>query len=329
MSGKSPTAVVLLNMGGPDSLEAVRPFLLNLFSDREIIRLGPPFLQGFIARMIVRRRAPKSIENYRKIGGRSPLNEITRAQAEALEALLSERAGPGRYVCDVGMRYWHPRTPDVLEGLAERGIKRAIALSLYPHYCQATSGSSINDFEAAARRLGMEYRVIDRYPDHPGYIEALYQCLMKGVDRIGPGQEFTLVYSAHSLPQEMIDRGDPYLEQIRRTISALEARSGISGRLCFQSRSGPVKWLEPATDQVLEELADQGVKNILCMPLSFVSDHIETLYEIDMLFGEMMKRRGVRLVRTPSINDSRPFIEALSDLVLRAGEAADQSQEDQ
>ena len=322
MNKRAPEAVVLLNMGGPDSLEAVRPFLMNLFSDRQIIRLGPRFMQRFIAWMIVRRRAPKSMENYRRIGGSSPLNEITRAQAEALCSLLEKEAGSGRFVCRVGMRYWHPRTPDVLKELKEQGIKQVVGLSLYPHYCHATGGSSIWDFEQAARRLEMSSRVIDRYPDHPGYIEALLQCLKRGVEAIGRDQEFTLVYSAHSLPVEMIEQGDPYLDQLKQTISALEARSGIKGRLCFQSRSGPVKWLEPATDHMLNSLADQGVKNILCMPISFVSDHIETLYEIDMLYGDMMKKRGVRLVRTPSINDAPPFIGALADMVLRAGERA-------
>ncbi len=311
------TGVILLNMGGPDSLEAVRPFLYNLFSDRKIIRLGPGFLQKPIAWFIARKRAPKSAMAYEKIGGKSPLLEITTSQAKALEkelnTLQDDRAP---YICTVGMRYFKPRTPQQVALLKKQGVIRLIGLSMYPHYSLATSGTSINEFREAARNQGFRQpQVVDSFPDHPLYIKALSECVQGGLEQIKDRANFTLVYSAHSLPKKMVDEGDPYVDHVKRTISALEKETGIKGRLCFQSRSGPVKWLEPATDELLLELAQQGVKEILCVPISFVSDHIETLYEIDMLYRDMMKKKGVRLVRTPSLNTNPTFISCLRDLV--------------
>ena len=315
MMRSKKTGVVLLNMGGPDSLESVRPFLFNLFSDRKIIRLGPAFLQRPIAWMIARRRAPKSALNYQKIGGRSPLLEITARQAGALEAVLNKR-GPRRFICRPGMRYWHPRTPDQLRALKAEGVVHVVGLSMYPHYSLATSGTSLDEFKREARRIGMGFSVVESYPDHPLYIEALKKAIEAGMERIGDRTGLALVYSAHSLPKALVDSGDPYVEHLKRTVAALEGLTGIRGSLCFQSRSGPVEWLEPATDTLLVELAEEGIKEILCLPISFVSDHIETLYEIDMLYGRMMERRGVRLVRTPSLNESPVFIEALAELVI-------------
>jgi len=305
--------VVFLNMGGPDSLETVRPFLYNLFSDREIIQLGPCFIQPLVAWSIARRRAPKSRAAYAKIGGKSPLASITMAQAKAVEQVLN-RNQQERVSCLTGMRYWHPRTPDVLARMKGRGISRILGLSLYPQYSKATNGSSIAEFESCARKMGLETQVIDSFPDHPGYIAALADVLQEGLKKIGDKGDFALVYSAHSLPRRMIEEGDPYVEHLHRTIKALEKLTGIKGHLCFQSRSGPVAWLEPATDVLLNELADKGLSCLLVMPISFVSDHIETLYEIDILYSEMMAKKGVRLVRTPSLNDRPVFINALSDL---------------
>ncbi len=314
---RTPTGVVLLNMGGPDSLDAVRPFLFNLFSDREIIRLGPALLQPLIAWFIARRRAPKSAESYRKIGGRSPINEITAAQASALEDMLSEQVKGERFLCSPGMRYWHPRTPDVLQELKSKGVERVVGLTLYPHYSRATTGSSLRDFEKAASSLGLNHVTVKQYSDHPDYIAALENSLRIGLKNMRE-KDFVLVYSAHNLPVEMIEQGDPYLDHVKATIAALEARTGIKGELCFQSRSGPVEWLEPTTEEMLNSLADQGRREILIMPISFVSDHVETLYEIDIQYGEIMKKRGVRLVRTPSLNHDEKFIYALSQLVKDA-----------
>ena len=307
-------AVVFLNMGGPDSLSAVRPFLYNLFSDREIIQLGPRLLQPVIAWAISRRRAPKSRAAYAKIGGKSPLARITGTQAKAVEQLLNHKLKE-ELLCISGMRYWNPRTPDVLHQIKERGISKVLGLSLYPHYSRATSGSSIGEFERCAGRLGLETQIIDSFPDHPYYIEALADVVQEGLDMVKDKDKFALVYSAHSLPKSMVEKGDPYVDHLCRTITALEKLIGIKGHLCYQSRSGPVEWLEPGTDILLNKLAEKGLHTILVLPISFVSDHIETLFEIDMLYSEIMAKKGVRLIRTPSLNNRPLFINALSNLV--------------
>jgi ferrochelatase len=308
------TGIIFLNMGGPDSLAAVRPFLYNLFSDREIIQLGPRFLQPLIAWSIARKRAPKSRAAYAKIGGMSPLASITKAQAKAVEQLLNEKLQE-KVFCLAGMRYWNPRTTDVLHNMKDRSISKVLGLSLYPHYSRATSGSSIGEFAKCAEKLGLEAHVIDSFPDHPGYVAALKDIVQEGLKKIKDKDKFALVYSAHSLPKSMVEEGDPYVKHLYRTIAALEKLIGLKGHLCYQSRSGPVEWLEPATDVLLNELAEKGFRSLLVLPISFVSDHIETLYEIDILYSEIMAVKGIRLVRTPSLNDRPLFINALSDLV--------------
>ncbi len=319
-------AILFLNMGGPDSLEAVRPFLFNLFSDRDIIRLGPGFLQRPIAWFIAKKRAPKSMANYEKIGGRSPLLDITRKQASGVQDRLIAR-GHHDVRCLPAMRYWHPRTPRILYDLKGHGIDKVLGVTLYPHYSRATTGSSMKEFLQCAEELGMDTDVIESYPDHQGYVAALASTVDEAIEEleatgrlwIGEARDeagsFALVYSAHSLPKSFVDDGDPYVEHLERTISALEAITGIKGHLCFQSRSGPVEWLEPGTDTMLNDLADKhGKKTVLVLPISFVSDHVETLYEIDMLYRDMMMDRGVHLYRTPSLNDRPEFLDALSDL---------------
>jgi ferrochelatase len=317
------TGLVLLNMGGPNSPGAVKPFLYNLFSDRDIIRLGPWFLQRPLAWWIAKKRAPKSEAAYRLIGGKSPLTAITEAQAKAVQQELS---GEGiDVIAAAGMRYWAPRTPDVLHSFKEKGISRVMGLSLYPHYSRATSGSSLKDFNVAAALLGLDTCEVTSFPDYQPYIDALAECIKDGLKNlfetekdIPPGdlpEDFALVYSAHSLPRRFIDDGDPYVDHIHRTLTALQNKSGIKGELSFQSRSGPVEWLEPATDLMLSRLSKAGKRRILVLPISFVSDHIETLYEIDMLYTGIMAENGTRLVRTPSLNIRPAFIRALSALV--------------
>ncbi|MDA8162016.1 MAG: ferrochelatase [Desulfobacteraceae bacterium] len=317
------TGVVFLNMGGPDSISAVRPFLYNLFSDRNIIRLGPSFLQRPIAWWIAMRRAPKSEVAYGLIGGRSPLADITEAQARAVQSALTLEGLD--VVCRAGMRYWTPRTSDVLKEMKDAGVSDVLGVSLYPHYSRATSGSSLGDFSAKASGLGLAAHAVKSFPDYPPYIEALSECIKEGLAavfeaRVGealkdPPPDFALVYSAHSLPKRMVDEGDPYVQDLGRTIKALEEKTGIRGEMSFQSRSGPVAWLEPATAALLSRLPDQGKKRVLVVPISFVSDHIETLYEIDMLYAGMMIEKGARLFRTPSLNDRPGFIKALCGLV--------------
>jgi len=312
------TAVLLLQMGGPDSLDAVEPFLYNLFSDRDIIKIGPSFLQPFIARMIVRRRAPKSAANYRDIGGKSPLRELTEAQAAALEKTLG-----GGYRCAVAMRYWHPFAREALAALKAEGISRVVALSLYPHYSRATSGSSFNDLDRALADSQASFNVvrIRQFFDHPLYIQALAEKIEQGLSGFPERSGVQLFFSAHSLPQSFIDEGDPYLDQIRATVRlVMERFEGIAHHLAFQSRAGPVKWLEPSTGDKLKELAGQGHRQVLMVPLSFVSDHIETLHEIDIEYREEAHRLGISdFRRMESLNSSPTFINCLAELVKKAG----------
>jgi len=308
------TAVLLLQMGGPDSLDAVEPFLYNLFSDRDIIKIGPAFLQPFIARMIVRRRAPKSAANYRDIGGKSPLRELTEQQAAELEKLLGDR-----YRCFVAMRYWNPFTDEALAAIRKEGIGRIIALSLYPHYSRATSGSSFNELEKCLSRLKPRPDVtcIRQFFDHPLYIQALAEKIEQGLSGFLDRSRVQLFFSAHSLPQSFITEGDPYLDHIQATVRLVMQRfEGVEHHLAFQSRAGPVKWLEPSTQDKLKELAARGEKEVLVVPLSFVSDHIETLHEIDIEYREEAHKLGITdFRRMESLNSSPLFIACLAELV--------------
>jgi ferrochelatase len=313
------TGVLLLNMGGPEKQADVRPFLYNLFSDRQIIRLGPALLQRPLAALIAWRRAPKSRANYQKLGGGSPITAITTRQAAALEKVL---ATDGNFLVRPVMRYWYPFAETVLRELAAIGVNELIALPLYPHYCRATSGSSFDDVRMQNRKLGLNLplREIRSWPIEPDYIASLAARIQEGLALFGNGNETVqVVYSAHSLPKQFIDEGDPYVDELRLTIAALEQQTGKTGKLCFQSRSGPVIWLQPSTEDMLMQLAAEGCKNILMVPIAFVSDHIETLYEIDMLYKELAQKLGMRLESTRGLNDDPQFISGLRKLVLKAG----------
>lgn len=311
------TAVLLLQMGGPDSIEAVEPFLANLFSDRDIIRIGPAFLQPLIARFIARRRAPKSEAFYAKIGGRSPIRDLTELQARSLEALLG-----AEFRCFVAMRYWKPSTIEALAAIRRAGISRIIALSLYPHYSRATTGSSVAELKRVLAQAGVDFSVsyIDRFYDHPLYIEALATRIEDELARFPDREETRILFSAHSLPQSFIEKGDPYLNHILATVRLVMERIGdIDYHLAFQSRAGPVKWLEPSTEEMLKKLAAAGCENLLVVPISFVSDHIETLYEIDIQYAEEARALGIdNFRRIPALNDSPQFIACLADLVQKS-----------
>jgi protoporphyrin/coproporphyrin ferrochelatase len=323
-----PAGILLLNLGGPDSPGAVKPFLFNLFSDRGIIRLGPSFLQKPIAYIISSLRGRKTEEAYGLIGGKSPISEITFAQAKALEEALkksgvgSQESGAKVYVA---MRYWHPLIEDVIPEVFKDDVRRLIVLSLYPQYSVATTGSSLNKLREVTARYPVELFPILSWFDHPLYIDALVASIKEGVTLFGYNTSGTadavpdlhLLFSAHSLPVKFIEEGDPYVDQIKGTINAVVGKIDIRWSLSYQSKSGPVQWLGPSTDAMIEELASKGTKNILVVPVSFVSDHIETLYEIDILYKNMAEKLGMRLERTASLNTSPVFISALQDIVLK------------
>lgn len=311
------TAVLMLQMGGPDSLDAVEPFLLNLFSDRDIIRLGPAFLQPLLARWIARRRAPKVEAQYEKIGGRSPIRELTEAQARALE----EQLGQG-FHCFPAMRYWRPSTIEALAAVKKAGISRLVALPLYPHYSRATTGSSFNELRRvlALSGAGFSLSTIESFYNHPRYLAALARTIEEGLGFFPAGEEVTLLFSAHSLPVSFIESGDPYLSQVEETVRlVMERFPNYRHQLAFQSKAGPVKWLEPATEKSIARLASGGCRNLLMVPVSFVCDHIETLYEIDVTYADLAREKGiVRFRRSPSLNTSPLFIDCLADLVRTA-----------
>ncbi len=341
---KETISVILLNLGGPDSLQAVKPFLFNLFSDRQIIQLGPSFLQKPLAWLISTIRAKKTKKFYSLIGGKSPIFEITVAQAKALEKALNRSAkdselSPRRVaegdptpnsqlsfrVC-VGMRYWHPLIGEVIPEIHKAGIKKLIALSLYPQYSIATSGSSFSKLSEIVSKYPIEVFCISSWFNHPLYIEALVDVIKKGLESFITisnlksqisNLDVHVLFSAHSLPQKFIDEGDPYVHQIMGTIEEVTKRIAIKWHLSYQSKSGPVQWLGPSTDKKLRELANEGVRNILVVPISFVSDHIETLYEIDILYKQMAEGLGINLRRTESLNTHPIFIDALKDIVIR------------
>lgn len=309
-------AVLLLQMGGPDSLDAVEPFLLNLFSDREIIKIGPAWLQPIISRIIVKKRKAHVEENYAMIGGKSPLRELTDEQAGALENALG-----GDYRCFVAMRYWRPSTLEALAEIRRAGITDITALSLYPHYSRATTGSSIKELKRVLLEAKASFNVkyVESFYNNTGYIDALEERIREGLALFHPLADVELLFSAHSLPQSFIDEGDPYLDHVKESVRLVMQRFSIPHHISFQSRAGPVKWLEPSTDDMLKKLAESGVKNLLVIPLSFVSDHIETLHEIDIEYSKKAWELGIaRFERMPSLNSSPTFIAALAQMVRMA-----------
>lgn len=318
---KENIGVILLNLGGPDSLNAVKPFLYNLFSDRSIIRLGPSFMQKLLARVISSTRAKTVKKYYEKIGGRSPILEITNQQAKALQNSLNSTSNSNiTFKVYVGMRYWHPLIEETVRRINKDGIKKLIAIPLYPQYSITTSGSSINTLKNNIKNYPIELITISSWYDHPVYIEALTGLIKAGLKKFNETSIINntiVLFSAHSLPKRFIDEGDPYLDHIMETIKLITKNLDIKWNVSFQSKSGPVKWLEPSTEDMIIELSKKGIKNILVVPISFVSDHIETLFEIDILYKELANKYGIKLIRTESLNTNINFIKALQDIVYK------------
>jgi len=312
-----PTGLVVLNMGGPDALAEVEPFLYRLFSDRELIQLPlGAVLQRPLARLISHFRAKSVRENYRQIGGRSPLLRWTSLQAQGVTRRLGATWRP--YVV---MRYTRPRADEAVRRMRADGIEQAVVLSLYPHFTAATTGSSLNDFRRAVARHypQLSFLAIEQWYDWPGYLEALSAKVREGLEmfpeEVRP--QVQVVFSAHALPQKFIDRGDPYLEHVMATVKGVVERlGGQPWHIGFQSRSGPVEWMQPDTLEVIDRLAAAGHDAVLMVPISFVSDHIETLHEIDIEMRDHAERAGIRqFARSPSLNDAPEFLDALAGLV--------------
>jgi ferrochelatase len=314
--------VLLFNLGGPETLADVRPFLFNLFSDPEIVRLPIRALQKPLAWLISTARAGRSSSYYSLIGGGSPLRRITEEQGQALSDELRRRAIDARVY--VGMRYWHPFTEAAVEKIVADEITDLVLLPLYPQFSVSTTGSSCKDFIASMEKRGglrhVRRHYITRWHTHPGYIAALAGQIAVEV-KIFPDPDprnVHLLFSAHSVPQSYIERGDPYLRHTEETVDLVSEKLGRSHpvHLSFQSKVGPVKWLEPSTDQKLRELKTAGAEQVLVVPISFVSEHIETLYELDILYKNLAEEIGIKTYRrVPALGCQPEFIEALAELV--------------
>lgn len=314
--------IILFNLGGPETLADVRPFLFNLFSDPEIVRLPVRALQRPLAWLIATSRYKKSAGYYAQIGGGSPLRRITDEQAAALRDELQRRGVAAQVY--VGMRYWRPFTKEALEQIERDGISDLILLPLYPQFSVSTTGSSFKDFNAQLEtRNGLRHirrYEIPHWHTQPGYINALATQISEEIAQFPDPdpRRVHLLFSAHSVPQSYITNGDPYLRHIQETMAHVLARLDYCGpaHLSFQSKVGPVKWLEPATDAKLRELRQQGAEQVLAIPISFVSEHIETLYELDILYKKLAEEIGIRAYRrVPAFNTRPEFIEALADVV--------------
>ncbi|KAI3468142.1 hypothetical protein Pfo_024805 [Paulownia fortunei] len=321
--------VMLLNLGGPETLHDVQPFLFNLFADPDIIRLPRlfRFLQRPLAQLISVLRAPKSKEGYAAIGGGSPLRKITDEQASSLKLALEAKEVPANVY--VAMRYWHPFTEEAVHQIKRDRITRLVVLPLYPQYSISTTGSSIrvlrDMFRDDAHLSRLPVAIIQSWYQREGYIKSMADLIEKEL-QIFPNREETMIFfSAHGVPVSYVeDAGDPYKDQMEECIFLImqELKSrGISNdhTLAYQSRVGPVQWLKPYTDEVLVELGQQGVKSLLAVPVSFVSEHIETLEEIDMEYKELALESGiVNWGRVPALNCTSTFITDLADAVLEA-----------
>ncbi len=319
------SGVLLFNLGGPEKLEDVRPFLFNLFSDPDIIRIRSNVLRKSLAWFIATTRQRKSRGLYRQIGGGSPLRRITEGQAAALRERLAQRGYPSTVY--VGMRCWKPTIDEAVQRILVDEIEQLVVLPLFPQYSVTTTGSCLKHFRKLAEQSGLsskvETRYVDAWYDDGLYIEAMADLIREGVSGFPDPkpEKVELLYSAHSIPARYVAEGDPYLKQIRRSVELINSRLGSRSpfTLSFQSKVGPVKWLEPSTMDVLQRFGRDGISQVLAIPISFVSDHIETLQEIDILYRELAAKAGIReFRRAASLNLSPKFIEALAGITIAA-----------
>ena len=316
------TGIVMMNLGGPATLDDVGPFLLELFADREIIQLP---LQRWLGPFIARRRTPRVRNLYAGIGGGSPILRYTQAQGRGMVARLdriSPDTAPHKFY--VAFRYTHPSSDDALRAMEADGVERAVAFTQYPQFSCSTTGSSLNELWRAAARTGLhnsfEWSLIDRWPVHPGFIDAMTETVRDGLSQFDPGDRDTvlILFSAHSLPLDVIDRGDAYPQEVGASDQRVVEQLGKSNPyiLAYQSDVGPVRWLGPSTAQVLRRLGARGQKHVLVVPIAFTSDHIETLSELDREYGEVAHQAGItHYKRAPALNDRPLFLDGLANIV--------------
>jgi ferrochelatase len=310
------TAVVLLNLGGPNDPAGIKPFLYNLFSDHDIFNF--PFGQKFIARMISSLRIKSSAEKYKLIGGSSPIGRWTEIQRRMLEKEL--QASYPEISVFTAMRYTQPDTAETVRQIAEGGFDKVILLPLYPQYSFATTVSSFNEWKRNAAKLKARQIFINDFYRNTDYINAVTGRIIQTAsdNDVKIGSDCAVIFSAHSTPVSMKEKGDPYSEQIQETAKAIALAGGISEyKISYQSKVGPVKWLEPSTESIIEEMAGKGFKTIIAVPVSFVSDHLETLYDLGIYYKNFAEAKGIKnFYVTGGLNDSSLFILALKEEVM-------------
>ena len=318
--------VVLFQLGGPDTFEAIEPFLYNLFCDPDIIdfpfaRLG----RRPLAKLISSTRAQRVRHHYSAIGGGSPIRRNTERQAQALEAELQDRGFDAR--CFVAMRYWHPFTAEAVAALEREPCSDIVLLPLYPQYSSTTTGSSLNEWNRRYRQNGAVVHLISDFYRHERYLEAVVDAIDRTLQRFDVPSRPELIFSAHSVPTAVVERGDPYQKQIEQTVGLLMQRGDWASnyRLCYQSKVGASSWLQPTLTGTVRQLAKEQIREVCVVPVSFVSDHVETLGEIDHTARELATKLGItRFEMVPGLNDSPVFISALADLVLDAAGVKEQ-----
>ncbi|MFZ0431568.1 MAG: ferrochelatase [Candidatus Acidiferrales bacterium] len=320
MTSHRRIAVVLFQLGGPDTLEAVEPFLYRLFCDPDIINFPGSFLaRKPLAKLISTTRAKKVVHNYAEIGGGSPIRRLTEQQAAALEATLQPHLDAR---CMVAMRYWHPSTEEAIAALKSKPYDELVLLPLYPQYSFATTGSSLKEWKRLYRAPGgVAVHTIDHFFDHPDYIAAIVDRINSLLLFLPDRDDIHLVFSAHGLPLALVEKGDPYPQQIAQTVNLVRELGAWPNAhtLCFQSKVGPQKWLQPSLTTTIEDLARAGVKRMLVVPIAFLTDHIETLHEINIEARKGASALGVSdFHMMPALNDSPLLIRSLADLVLRS-----------
>jgi len=322
--------VVLFQLGGPDTLESIEPFLYNLFCDPDIIDF--PFARigrKPLAKLISSTRARKVQHHYSVIGGGSPIRAHTERQARALEARLG--AAGIEATCVVAMRYWHPFTSEAVAKLEAAAVEEIVLLPLYPQYSATTTGSSLNEWNRCFPCSAVPTYCVRNFYRHPTYLEALAEKIDEALGRFDRPEEASLIFSAHSVPVAVVEKGDPYKSQIEETVRLVMRRGGWRNRhrLCYQSKVGASKWLQPSLRATLREMAGAGVRDICVVPISFVSDHVETLGEVDHEAREQAAALGIRQFEmSAGLNDSPTFIAALAELVTTAVGISQCSQSD-
>jgi ferrochelatase len=311
-------AVILFQLGGPENQAAVEPFLYNLFCDPDIINFPGAFLaRKTLAKFISTRRSKVVAEHYAEIGGGSPIRRLTEQQGRALEAALRPHLSVRTMVA---MRYWHPLTQEAIEALESKPYDELVLLPLYPHYSLATTGSSLKEWNRLYQPK-VPVHVIDHFFDHPDYLAAIVERINAVLMRLPRPEEVHLVFSAHGLPVALVKKGDPYPNQIHATVKLVRELGGWSNphTLCFQSKVGPQKWLQPSLTDTIKEMAQGGIKRVLVIPISFLTEHIETLHEINIEARKEAELLGLsEFHMMPALNDSPLLIRALADLVLRS-----------